>query len=213
MKTKCLYFLFLSAISFIPVNGLAQAFKTGLTAGVNTARVLGGVNHSGWRQLGLIGGPFVEYNLNDISGLKMEMLFSQKGERKPYRPNVGDYTFYSLRLNYIDIPVLYLYTNNKFIFEAGPSFNYLISSTEEDLHGPITFEWPFKKMELSANIGINYKLWNNLDMNWRYSNSIIPVRDHMGGAVYWFNRGQYNSTITFKVIYWFNREQEYGSGE
>ncbi|HET6243224.1 MAG: PorT family protein [Bacteroidetes bacterium] len=207
------YLLLIFIISLNPFNGIAQSFNAGITAGLNTARVLGGVNHSGWRRFGIIAGPFVEYELNELSGLKMEMLFSQKGEKKPYRPNVGDYTFYQLRLNYIDIPVFYYYKHTKFIFEAGPSFNYLIEYSEEDLSGPLTFERPFNTMEFAALFGVNYKLTENLDMNWRYSNSLVPIREHLGGSVYRLNRGQYNSFFTFKVIYWFNKDRKHASGE
>ncbi|MDQ3192761.1 MAG: PorT family protein [Bacteroidota bacterium] len=211
---KHLYFpLIICIISFLPEIGVAQSFKSGLTVGVSNARVLGGVNKEGWRQFGIIAGPFVEYDLNELSGLKMEMLFSQKGERKPYRPNAGDYTFYKLRLNYIEIPVLYFHSHNKFIFEAGPSFGYLIGHKVEDLHGPTELDRPYKKLDFGANLGINYQLTEHLDMNWRYSNSIIPVRDHIGNVVWRYNRGEYNSVLTFKVIYWFNKNHIHTGGK
>ena len=214
--TRYLYsLLFLTAFIFNPFLGSAQVFKSGFIAGLNTTQLLGGVS-SGFRQFGISAGSFVQHDLDEKSGVKMEILFSQKGERKPIRPNIGDYDFFVLRLNYIEVPFLFLQQHHNFKFEIGPSFNYLAGYITKNNYGELPvghpLNRPFRKMEFSGNVGINYELSENLDMNWRFSNSLIPVRKHLGGSVFWFNRGQYNSAISFRIIYWFNRNYENSGG-
>ena len=107
-------------------------------------------------------------------------------------------------LDYIEIPVLFGYRNKKFTFEAGPSIGVLIKSEEYDIVGPLVFQRPFFDKEIGINLGIEYPLTEKLIMNWRLSNSILPVRDHLNGSKFRLNRGQYNTVMSFSVNYQFN---------
>ena len=59
----------------------------------------------------------------------------------------------------------------------------------------------FTKTDFSFNFGAYYTLLKNFRINVRYSNSILPVRDHSSGATYRMNQGQYNEVLSFTLHY------------
>jgi hypothetical protein len=194
--------LLLLITAFLSLSGAvwSQTFKAGLALGINGANVSGGES-TGFRQLGLNAGPFIHYSINENAGIRGEILFSQKGAKKQIRPEIGDLSFYSLRLNYIEMPLLFTFDHNSFLFETGASTGYLINSMEEDISGRLNFQRPFNSLDFSGILGINYHFSDHFDMNWRISHSIIPVREHHLGSTFRLNRGQYNMALAFRLIY------------
>jgi hypothetical protein len=198
--------LLLSAIFvFTGSESVFAQFRGGFTAGINSSAISGG-DASSFRQFGLGAGPFVNYVFSETDDLHIEMLFSQKGARKPQKPDIGDFSFYLLRLNYIELPLLYRHRHNRYLFEAGPSVSYLISMREEDAHGQLPLIFPYRPYELAVNLGISYEINEKIDMNWRGTHSLIPVRNHLSGGAFRLNRGQYNAVISFRLMYYFNRQ-------
>ncbi|MBA3898969.1 MAG: PorT family protein, partial [Bacteroidetes bacterium] len=177
-------------------------------AGLNGSNLTAGPGN-GLRQFGLAAGGFVQYDFEEKHGFRMEMLFNQKGARIPPNPEKGEYFLYSARLNYIDVPLMLTYTQDNFIYEFGPSVGYLIGSSEELVSSSIQ-ERPFRPLDFALNIGINYHLAENFDMNWRLSHSIIPVRQHVGGGTFRLNRGEYNMVLSFRLIYWIKKMERNG---
>jgi len=136
----------------------------------------------------------------------MEMLFVQKGSRRnPTKDN--NLTKYIMRLNYIEVPVLYRRQLKKsFGFEAGLSFGILLDTEnrEFDINGAIPARPDFEKYELAAHIGFRYFLNDNQSFNLRYSNSILPIRKAPGISTYnYFIRGQYNMVLGLTYEHWF----------
>jgi hypothetical protein len=192
----------------IGINSLyAQSkFKAGIKAGLSSSQVSGD-NASGFHHFGLSAGGFVKTTFNNekFSG-RMELIFTQKGSRKNANPDNNDYGYYQLDLDYFEAPILLGYKNNKFTFETGPSIGILAKSYENgyDSNGSIIYQRPFFRKEISINLGIEYPLTEKLMMNWRLSNSILPIRDHLQNTAFRLNRGQYNTVMTFTLNYQFN---------
>lgn len=92
------------------------------------------------------------------------------------------------------------------LLEGGLSYGILISQYEE-VNGyeydRITPEFAFG--DLSLNIGFFFAVTDHIKFNFRYSNSILPVRPHGSGATYRLNKGQYNSVLSFVFFYQFNK--------
>jgi hypothetical protein len=190
------------------INSLyAQSkFKAGIKAGINTSQVSGD-NASGFHHFGFIGGAFVKTNFNnDIFSARMELLYTQKGSRKTANPDNNDYSNYQLDLNYVEIPLLLGYKNNKFIFETGPSLGILAYSSENgyDINGDIIYQRPFYNKEFGINLGVEYPITEKINMNWRFFNSIWPIREHLQNTSFRLNRGQYNTAVSFTLNYQFN---------
>jgi hypothetical protein len=183
----------------------AQKFSGGLLGGVSASQVSGD-RLAGFDKAGIYGGFFANFSFSEHSAIQMEIDFIQKGSRKNPRPSKGDYEKYVLRLNYIEVPLLYKWmTTKSFGFEIGPAAAVLLKSSDVELdqNGAIPFQPAFNPYDFSVMAGVYFKLGEHLKTNLRFSNSVVPVRSHSGGATYRLNRGQYNSVIGLSLQYEF----------
>ena len=194
------------SIVFLSFSGLSfsQRFKAGIIAGFTTSQVSGdqlsGFNKSGFEFGGLVSAP-----ISEKFDLSFQIVFIQKGSKKPNNAAQGDYSYYRMSLNYIEVPVLFRYNfSKKFQFEAGPTFGKLVSSKEEDEHGEIPPVNEFKSFELGFMLGMNYMLFDNFYLNIGGSNSLLPIRESdIEGA-----RDQFNSVLMFSFKYVFDKKTE-----
>lgn len=195
--------LLLSIVAFCSLSA-QQTFRAGLIAGLNGCQIHGD-SYSGYRQLGYVAGAFVQTNPDAQVQFVMEMQYSKKGSRKLTNPNIGDYTYFELRMNYIEVPLLVRYGSKHIFIEGGASLGYLFKVREWDSYSEITPR-DFKKMELSAVLGIGYRLNEKFSLDFRSVNSLLPVKK-FGPILYpvWyqdlFNMGMYNNVITLSVVY------------
>ena len=196
-----LTFLILFLIS---IECLSQKFNGGFIAGVSTSQVSGD-NLGGYNKAGLNIGVFTQYPLSSISNIKMEMTFIQKGSNNPKmnKNNIPD-----ISTSYIEIPISVNYFQyDQLSLETGLSTGFLVNSSENDINGLINNEntRPFHKIDFGAFIGLNYFFINYLNnrifLNTRLGNSIIPIRSHASNATYLFNKGQYNTVLSFSINY------------
>jgi hypothetical protein len=186
----------------------SQRFKAGIIGGLTTSQVSGdqltGFNKSGFEFGGLVSAP-----LSQKFDLSFQIVFIQKGSKKPINADQNDFTYYRMSLNYIEVPVLFRYNFSKKIqFEAGPTFGKLISSKEEDAYGEIPAPKEFKSFELGAMFGMSYMLFNNFYLNLEGSNSLLPIRDAGIEGGYKVGRDQFNSVLMFSFKYIFNKKIE-----
>jgi len=204
-------FIFCSTYFITQTQGQTNDFKAGLLGGISSSQVSGD-DLAGFHKAGFIVGGFTRRTITEKSSIQMELLYVQKGSRKTARPDEGDYFFYLLELDYIEIPLLYKIKKDKFVYEAGPSFGALILSRVRNQDGFYPDghpqNRPFYRMETSINIGINYPLYNNFNINWRFSNSVLPIRKHLSGGTFQFNRGQYNTALEFTIRYEFKNDKK-----
>jgi hypothetical protein len=182
-----------------------QRFTAGLKAGLSTSQVAGDT-YGGFHKAGFDGGIFITGQLNEKWTAQMEMIFIQKGSRHNGDPENGDYTYYYLGLNYAEVPLMFQYHQKKFVFEAGPAFGYLISNEEYNQNGPSVYPHPFNSTEISLGFGISYILIKNLSVNWRYSNSILPIRAYQPATRRMDIPGQRNNVLAFTLTYQFRKK-------
>jgi len=180
----------------------SQGFKAGFIGGLSTSQVAGD-ELSGFNKAGIILGGFVNCPVSASSLAQMELLFFQKGSKKPYTQESG--TLYVMRLSYIEIPVLFKYVlSSKFMLEAGPSFGVLVFSEEEDEYGIEEGRPPFNSLDVSGCIGLNYHLSGHWLFDTRFTNSIIPMRAYENGFSFAnLEKGQYNTVLSFTFQYQF----------
>lgn len=191
----CLFLTFLSLFSF------SQNFKGGVIAGIATSQVSGDAL-GGFHKAGLYLGVFTQLPISPISNIKMEMNYIQKGSNNP---KISENLVPDISTSYIEVPISVNYYQNEIMcFEIGLQTAFLLNFSDNDLYGPIPNESsvsPFNKVDLGAFIGMSYHLTNNILLNSRISNSILPIRPHASGAIYQLNRGQYNSVLSFTIHY------------
>jgi hypothetical protein len=200
----------------------AQKFNGGITAGVANTDVKGTDPYDvDFNKVGITTGIFTALPISEKSGFRMEMNFIQKGSYIPPKlgPDTianGPDTSLKLRLHYVEIPLLY-YQNlhfkirgkdiDRFGFEIGPSIGFLVSSKVNiNQYGfsPISGT-PYKKYDLSAAIGIYYRIADNLAFHFRYENSVLPIHKYQSGKMsyynFHFNIGETNMVFTYSFIY------------
>ena len=190
----CLFLTFLSLFSF------SQNFKGGVIAGIATSQVSGDAL-GGFHKAGLYLGVFTQLPISPISNIKMEMNYIQKGSNNP---KISENLVPDISTSYIEVPISVNYYQNEIMcFEIGLQTAFLLNFSDNDLYGPIPNDQsiPFNKVDLGAFIGMNYHLTDNILLNSRISNSILPIRPHASGAIYQLNRGQYNSVLSFTIHY------------
>jgi hypothetical protein len=184
-----------------------QKFEAGLITGLNTSQITGD-NFSGYNQPGIIGGFWVSRQINEKMKLVMEMEYLPKGSRRNPKPNDFDFSFYRLRLHYIEIPIILNYKAHKrFELETGLSFGALVGVYEADENGPLTGNFApveqFKRSDISFNAGINWLIDDKWTFNVRSINSIFPVRDFQNQVSTFLNRGQYSNCVMGRFLYQF----------
>ena len=198
MRYLCLFLL----LNFYSIIVNAQHFNAGVLVGLSTSQV-DGDNLAGFNKAGIKVGGFVNRKLGERCSLAFELEFIQKGSRKPL--NQDDNTYYLMRLNYLEVPLLLNYqVGGKLKFEAGPSFAALISSYEEDQNGELKGAVEFNKFDYLINVGATYNISEHWFANARFSYSLGPIRKFTQGYVYsYYKNGQYNQVLAFTLGYQF----------
>jgi hypothetical protein len=193
--------VFLLALFVVQVQA-QQRFRAGIKAGISTSQVSGDT-YSGYNKAGFAGGGFVTGTFNEKWTGQFEILYIQKGSRHNGNPDKGDYNYYFLQLDYVEVPLLFQYHQNKFTYEAGPGIGFLVKQQETFNFQNLTGVRPFNKNEVCINLGINYMIFDNLGISWRFSNSVTSIRTHASGARRWYNPGELNDVLAFTLTYRF----------
>jgi len=185
-----------------PFFCFTQDFNAGIIGGLSTSQVSGD-QLSGFNKIGPRIGFFVNRKINWYN-LQLELQYISKGSKKvinnqnTYTDYINDYRFH---LDYIGIPISINSTiTGKIKLETGSSINILIKQKEEiDFYVDNSRE--VKKLDYCYFIGLFWDINNHYSINVRLSNSIFPIREHSSGETYRWNRGQYNTVLSFSMYY------------
>ncbi|MEO6902619.1 MAG: porin family protein [Bacteroidia bacterium] len=177
-----------------PLYLYSQKFSTfGLTAGYIRSQLIGD-HYKGYDKQGFDVGVFSQLRIGKQADLKMELLLINKGcVDKGNKKLNKDYSTYFQTLYYMEMPILFQYNLKKVSFEAGPGLGILIwnldfeHNTLKYLSRTPTF------LETTFNLGVGYLYSDRLNINLRYSNSIIPIRTEP--------TSQYNSVFALSLYY------------
>ena len=195
-------------ICFSLENAVAQNFSGGVLLGFNASQVSGD-NYGGYNKAGISGGFFVNKALTEKSELEMRITYSAKGSRDVPNPDKGKYTAYYMRLNYIEVPILYKYKYKMLWLMAGLSGGYLINSSIENESGPFPENSienrAFKKYEVCTQLGVALPFAEHWEIELKSADTfpLLPVRPHASGASFRLNFGQLNSVLAFSLKYRF----------
>jgi hypothetical protein len=191
---RLLSFLFF----LLPFISFGQGFGGGLFGGISTTQVTGdGI--VGFHKAGGWAGAFTDYRFTPRSAIQFELSFIQKGSRRtPTVKNGNDFRLYNH--NMIEIPILYRWYGIKNMsIELGTQVGVLLSSIDRVENSFNNFETrnspAYRKAEWSGTAGLSYYfLKGKVEVNARYSNSILTIRKN--GL--WMNH-----VFAFSVRYWF----------
>ncbi len=148
--------------------GFAQKFNGGALIGLAATQVAGD-KYSGFNKAGPIAGFFVNLEASPRSTFQMEMYYIQKGSRDNANAVEEDYDSYLLRLNYIELPLLYQYHMGWFAVQAGPSVAFSMSGYEET-NGEEVGADDFAIATFQIHFGVVFTLANNWKIDIRTNN-------------------------------------------
>ncbi|MCH8318059.1 MAG: PorT family protein [Bacteroidetes bacterium] len=200
--------LFIILILQIYHSATAQNFKGKIILGINGSQV-DGDRLSGYDKPGILFGAGTEYLLNENVGLQGEILFSQKGSKSTKK----DLVYFILRINYLEIPLLLNYhlsipsigtktgTSSGLLLQAGISFDYLISAKLDDGDGFADRQETLKNFDYCYNIGFGYDVTENINLNIRFTYSILPINITAVNNLPANRFGLFNNTLSFTFRY------------
>lgn len=205
MLSRIFFLVFFFSFFYIH-NITAQRFNAGFVVGAIASQVSGD-KASGFNKPGFEIGGLVSTKLSEKFDGSFQIVFIQKGSRARGNVEQGDYTFYRMRLNYVQVPLLFQYHySKKFRFEAGTGIAVLLSSSEENEFGKIPESYnrkEFNKLEWTMMASMNYLLGENLLMVLGVENSVLPIRKYDGTELFRLDRDQFNSLLRFSFRYTF----------
>lgn len=192
----------------------AQRFRGGVMAGISTTQIEGD-GYGGFNKAGLQLGGYVNTDISEKLIGQFEIIYINKGSKDPANQKT---TYYIIRLNYIEIPLLLRYKFKKFIFEGGLSYGRLVKEEQEDEQGIILHPGQgrgigiYKKAELAYQLGATYAISDKLFVCWRNSASILPIADEMQFSYNWFRfvGGSFNVVVAFSLRYQFIKDVQPG---
>ena len=163
----------------------------GIKAGVN----LTGFHTDGGTNSDLVGfnlGGVAKMDLNKTFGLQGELNLNSKGGiyRFPLTSNNPE-----IRLTYINVPVLLkTHITQKFNFEIGPEFGFLISKKAK-LNGETFDIDDVSSFDMNLNAGLSYEFEKGIFIQGRYGYGLTELFE---------NRSYKNSCISISLGYFFN---------
>jgi len=198
--------LIISLIVLTSISAKSQDFSAGMQLGMTGTQVTGD-GLSGFNKAGIFAGVYVSRPMGRLGSAQLEFNFIQKGSRKNAKPSDGIYDSYLLRMNYVEVPILYKFRIVKPLeIEAGLQFAYLINYREFDEHGefyPDPDVPDLKKLDFSAFAGLHYKINDKWGISLRYGYSILALRPKPDHAYFRWDAGMFNEVLCTTFQYTF----------
>lgn len=199
-----LKFLFLFTFSSLLVSAQQVDFSGGFTFGGITSQVQGdGVK--GFYKIGISGGAFIEVSTNDVTAIRGEILYSQKGSRNfvNYSQNNPGIPF-ALKFSYVEIPLYYQRKIRQVDVYGGLYAGVLLDASQ--LNGADEtgdFNPELNTLDAGFLGGLSYDWNDNIYISIRYSQSILSVRPRPEGALTYYDGAFYNISSYLMLGYRF----------
>ncbi|MFT6717416.1 MAG: hypothetical protein ACJA0Q_002071 [Saprospiraceae bacterium] len=166
---------------------------------------LSGDGYTGFKKLGFSGG------LGSLHALKkeghfvaFELNYIQKGVRDRRNEDVGDFNEFSLKANYLELPMSYLFPAWGVYVQGGISAAYNLKF-EQATNGIMSPEITDQRaIELGFHLGVNFQISDQLLLNVQYMNSLTPVQKSNVPYSFWFQQAGMHSLFGIKLQYFFN---------
>ena len=204
--------LFVLTFAFIGFKSHAQSIDGGLTAGA-VASQINGDGYGGYHQIGWTAGVFGRIPTNGPSSWQLEMKYSLFGARSGDEEIKNGMLPMNIRLHYVEMPIMYRYNlggininGRRFDFitlEAGLSGDFLIKNSQsaDNESGFDNPAWAF--FSVTGNIGFQFDFNEQLGINIRSMNSLVPCRwkPNVGSYFQHYFNIALQATLTYTIIH------------
>ncbi len=212
------YFLIL--LLLMPLTVMGQKIHAFVSSGLTLSQIEGDElkGFSKWGYTGGVG-AIVGFDRYETWNLSVEALFSQRGSYN----GTGDPYSLSLRLDYVEIPLIFHWRDpwGGMLIGAGLSYSRLtrqphpIWACDTNYFMPDTGDFSFRSNDLSAVFEIRFPMWKGLQLNIRWQYSLFAVKkdwefteyrgtnpDGTPHATKWTNDCN-NNSLSFRLIWQF----------
>jgi len=180
----------------------AQTYAEAHVLGVTSQ--LSGDSYNGFKKVGFAGGLGILSPMSfEGHFLAFELNYIQKGVRDRRNEDQGDFNEFSLKADYIELPVSYVFPAWGAYLQAGLSASYNLKfeqATNGLLSPPIIDQ---RTIELGLHFGVNFQITDHLLFNVQYMNSLTPVQKSNVPYAYWFGQAGMHSVLGVKLQYFF----------
>ena len=164
-----------------------------------------GDGYGGYNHVGLQGGIGTLYKFKEsFGGIGFEINYAQKGARVWPRPQLGQSQEFIFNLNYIEVPIYYVFEKWGLPFEFGPSISYLLDSKYEFNGISSQPNGTYRKYELGGVFSMNYRITEKLYFKFRVTNSLSPILKVDNGSFGWRTAGSWHRGAGLNISYFFN---------
>ncbi|GJM36246.1 MAG: hypothetical protein DHS20C18_52470 [Saprospiraceae bacterium] len=180
MIFRVLFIALMSLLFLFPGEATAQRrFRAAAVGGFNLAQ-LDGDKLGGYNQIGLTGGMQVYTILTDRWELSLSMLYSQQGSHRT-RTDDPSSIYESIRLNFVEAPVMIHFRDWKFQVGAGISYSNLINYKVLDYTGEdITDRQDYDSSIFSLIFGVTLHLSEHFGIDVRWHKSLNNMQADKG---------------------------------
>ncbi len=185
-----------------------KRFNLGYFLGPSSSQ-MSGDGLGGFDKFGGTAGLSLRANISERSDLLLGMGFISKGSRAPLDTLTRN--VFAYRLNYIQIPVTWqIHWNHKIDVHLSPYAAYLVhqsvmsnkySYTLSEYGGQPSFnDWDF-----GINAGIGFVFTDNTSIVFEFGQSVVPIRPNPSptNQFSYYERGNYNSTVSLMLLHYF----------
>ncbi len=195
--------------NFVQAQTEQPRFGAGLIVGV-TASQIDGDQSAGFNKLGLQAGLRGITRLGKRTDASIEILYAQRGAQSRIIKDQYDPYYFTLRLNYIEVPVQWHYKDWKVKGEDGDpdwykaAFNiglsyarYMGTKTKGEPQGLDIVALDYlKKNDLALVIGVNFMATQHIGLTFRYVRSLVSMYDPRD-----YNPAPYKSSLVSRCLY------------
>ena len=200
MIGKRLFIFVLLMLSLSEVDAQGRLFHGGLLGGI-TATQVHNDNSGGFNKIGPYLGGYIMTEFSKRWIFEIGMNYAAKGAREVSGDKNVGFSKYVSKLGYMEFPVVLKYRLDKFDFEAGLSFGFLLFGNEFLNGNKQQSPTKYKPFEFAGIIGINYMFTDKFGLDLRSQTSLLPIRTPTDGVFYTNGLAQYNIVMSFTVRY------------
>ena len=203
-RTLLALFLFTSVFSFAQTTTSSKStpfVQFGVKGGVNLADVKTDLYPNHDSRLDFHAGVLGHIHLSRHVALQPEVVYSRQGFEQMISSNLD----LNMKLDYINIPVLFQYMNRGFRIETGPQVGFLVNAKGELSNGEIDDLNDFiKPIDFSWDFGLSYLSAIGLGISGRYNLGVSNINDKITLAG--VNNTEMNNRVwQFGLFYQFRR--------
>lgn len=163
---------------------------------------ISGDGFNGFKKFGFEAGAGLLFPLKSEGRfLGLSLNYIQKGARDRKNEQRGDFNDYSLKLDYLELPLTYWVPMWGVYFTGGVSAAYRLRF--EQLNNDVVAVAPndLRTIELGLNIGVNFQVNDNVVLTFKGLHSVTPLRKSSAPINYWLSQGGMHSVLAVSLQY------------